>query len=57
VKLGAELAARMTLDQLRRLASEPLQSVRVVDRDGRERAYYRWQEGSDWPSFLALVGR
>jgi len=56
VKLAAELAARMTLDQLRRIASEPLQSVRVVDRDGRERAYYRWHEGSDWPSFVAAVG-
>jgi hypothetical protein len=57
VRLGAELAARTTLDQLRRLASEPLQSLRVVDRDGNERAYYRWQEGSDWPSFLAAVAR
>jgi len=55
VKLAAELAARMTLDQLRRIASETLQSVRVVDRDGHERAYYRWHEGSDWPSFLAAV--
>jgi len=57
VRLGAELAARITLDQLRRLASEPLQSLRVVDHDGHERAYYRWHEGSDWPSFLAAVAR
>lgn len=56
VRLGAELAARVTLDQLLKLASEPLQSVRVVDRDGGTRAYYRWQEGSDWPAFLAAVG-
>jgi len=57
VRLGAELAARITLDQLRRLAGEPLQSLRVVDRDGQERAYYRWHEGSDWPAFLAAVAR
>ena len=57
VRLGVELAARTTLDQLRRLASEPLQSLRVVDRDGRERAYYRWHEGSDWPTFLTAVAR
>ena len=57
VKLRAELAARITLDQLRRLASEPLQSVRVVDHDGNERVYYRWHEGSDWPTFLASLAR
>lgn len=57
VRLGAELAARIALDQLRRLASEPLQSLRVVDHDGHERIYYRWHEGSDWPSFLAAVNR
>jgi len=56
VRLGAELAARVTLDQLQKLASEPLQSVRVVDHDGATRAYYRWHEGSDWPAFLAAVG-
>jgi hypothetical protein len=56
VRLGAELAARVTLDQLQKLASEPLQSVRIVDRGGATRAYYRWQEGSDWPAFLAAVG-
>jgi hypothetical protein len=56
VRLGAELAARVTLDQLLKLASEPLQAVRVVDRDGATRAYYRWQEGSDWPAFLAAAG-
>jgi hypothetical protein len=56
VRLGAELAARVTLDQLQKLASEPLESVRVVDRDGTTRAYYRWHEGSDWPAFLAAVG-
>jgi len=57
VRLGAELAARITLDQLRRLASEPLRSLRVVDHDGNELAYYRWHEGSDWPTFLAAVAR
>ena len=56
VRLGAELAARVTLDQLTKLANEPLQSVRVVDRDGASRAYYRWHEGSDWPAFLAAAG-
>jgi hypothetical protein len=56
VRLGAELAARITLDQLRRLATESPQSMRVVDHDGSERAYYRWHEGSDWPAFLAAVG-
>ena len=56
VRLEAELAARVTLDQLLRLASEPLQSLRVVDRDGATRAYYRWQDGSDWPAFLAAAG-
>ena len=55
VHLGAELAARVTLDQLLKLASEPLQSVRVVDHDGATRAYYRWHEGSDWPAFLTAV--
>ena len=55
VRLGAELAARVTLDQLQKLASEPLDSVRVVGRDGGTRAYYRWHEGSDWPAFLAAV--
>jgi hypothetical protein len=57
VRLGAELAARVTLDQLVKLANEPLQTVRVVDHDGATRAYYRWQEGSDWPAFLAAVGQ
>lgn len=56
VRLGAELAARVTLDQLQKLASEPLQALRVVDRDGATRAFYRWHEGSDWPAFLAAVG-
>jgi hypothetical protein len=56
VRLGAELAARVTLDQLLKLVSEPLHSVRVVDRDGATRAYYLWHEGSDWPAFLAAVG-
>jgi hypothetical protein len=56
VRLGTELAARVTLDQLTKLASEPLQALRVVDRDGSTRAYYRWHEGSDWPAFLAAVG-
>jgi hypothetical protein len=56
VRLDAELAARVTLDQLLKLASEPLQAVRVVDRSGATRAYYRWHEGSDWPAFLAAVG-
>ena len=56
VRLGAELAARVTLDQLLRLASEPLQVVRVVDGDGATRAYYRWHEGSDWPAFVAAAG-
>jgi hypothetical protein len=56
VRLGAELAARVTLDQLHKLASEPLQAVRVVDGDGATRAYYRWHEGSDWPAFVAAVG-
>ena len=56
VRLGAERAARVTLDQLTRLASEPLPAVRVVDPDGSTRAYYRWHEGSDWPAFLAAVG-
>ncbi|HUO67766.1 MAG TPA: hypothetical protein VMV37_09530 [Gammaproteobacteria bacterium] len=56
VRLGAELAARVTLDQITKLAGEPLLSVRVVDRDGATREYYRWHEGSDWPAFLAAVG-
>jgi len=56
VRLGVELAARVTLDQLTKLASEPLQAVRVVDRDGGTRAYYRWHEGGDWPAFLSAVG-
>jgi hypothetical protein len=56
VRLGAELAARVTLDQLQRLASEPLQVVRVVDRDGTTRAYYRWHESGDWPAFLTSAG-
>ena len=56
VRLGAELAARVTLDQLTKLASEPLQSVRVVDPDGATRAYFRWQEGGDWSAFVAAIG-
>ncbi len=55
VRLGAELAARVTLDQLLKLAGEPLQSVRVVGHDGATRAYYRWHEGSDWPAFVTAV--
>jgi hypothetical protein len=55
VRLGAELAARVTLDQLLKLGSEPLQAVRVVDHDGATLAYYRWHEGSDWPAFLDAV--
>jgi hypothetical protein len=54
-RLGTELAARVTLDQLHKLANEPLQALSVVDRDGTTRAFYRWHEGSDWPAFLAAV--
>jgi hypothetical protein len=56
VRLGAELAARVTLNQLQKLASEALEAVRVVDRNGATRAYYRWHEGSDWSAFVAAAG-
>jgi len=53
VKVQEELAARVTLDQLQHLAEESLRSLRVVDSTGGERAYFRWDEESTWPGFLA----
>ena len=56
VKLTQELAARVTLDQLRLLSREPLRSLRVVDHEGNARAYFRWEDGNGWQGFLAEVG-
>jgi hypothetical protein len=55
VRVSEELAARVTLDQLRVLAREPLRSLRTTDREGRERSYSRWDGETGWPTFLATV--
>lgn len=55
VGLTKQLAARVTLEQLKLIARESLQSVRVADQDGDTKAYFRWEEAPAWPGFLAAA--
>jgi len=55
VQLQSELAARVTLDQLTLLGGAALRSLRVADRDGNARIYFRWDDAQNWPSFLGPV--
>jgi hypothetical protein len=56
VQLLDQLAARVSLDQLVLLSSEPIEVVRTRSGEGRTREYFRWEGDSGWPSFLARAG-
>lgn len=56
VQLKSRLAARVTLDQLTLLAHEPMQSLRVADEKGDTKLYFRWDDLTAWPGFLAAAG-
>lgn len=53
VALQAELAARITLNQLELMTQEQMQSIRVVDASGHAAEYQRWDDGPAWPGFVA----
>lgn len=55
VKLRAALAARVTLDQLKLIADELPESVRVAAGDGNGKLYFRWSDLAAWPGFLAMA--
>jgi hypothetical protein len=55
VKLRAELAARVTLDQLKLIAGESPKSVRVVTGDADGKLYFLWKNVAAWPEFLATA--
>ncbi len=58
VKLQAELAARVTLQQLQRLATAAIDEVSVATLGGRSpRAYGLWTGGRALPDFVAAVER
>jgi hypothetical protein len=61
VDLVAALAGRVTLDQLRLLAAEEPESVRLAGEGGPTVEYFRWRDWSGWAAFIAeageLVGR
>ena len=55
VPLQSELAARVTLSQLRLLSGSALQRVRVRAAAGTEREYFRWDDGPIWRSFFSAI--
>ena len=55
VELQAQLAARVTLNQLTLLAGETLESLRVADGNGNARLYSRWDDQRNWPRFVAAA--
>jgi hypothetical protein len=55
VPLQAELAARVTLDQLRLLAAESLDAVEATTGAAPPRLYSRWDAAASWPKFLAAA--
>jgi len=57
VPLVAELAARVTLQQLTLLDAAPLQALRIdLGAGGAPRAYVRWDKGGNFADFLSAVG-
>lgn len=56
VRLEAELAARVTLDQVRLLSGEAPSEVRIGVADGPTLAYFRWRDWSGWSGFVAEAG-
>jgi hypothetical protein len=58
VPLRAELAARVTLQQLTLLDTEPITSIRVAaGGSGIPRTYPRWDQGGGFADFLGAVGQ
>jgi hypothetical protein len=51
VVLQLQLGARVTLQQLELLASEPIASVLARDASGRAREYVRWDNERRWSGF------
>jgi len=52
VKPRAELAARVTLDQLERFSQAEPDSIRLGVADGATVEYFHWRDWSGWPGFL-----
>jgi hypothetical protein len=57
VPLRAELAARVTLQQLELLDSAALESIAVSAGEGQPRTYVRWEETASFADFLTTVRR
>jgi hypothetical protein len=51
VALGGQLGARVTLDQIRLLATAQPTAIRVTDPSGRSRIYSLWEPSADWSEF------
>jgi hypothetical protein len=56
VELHAELAARVTADQIARLAAELPPTIRVAIPSALTREYLRWGDEAVWQGFLASSG-
>ena len=56
VKARAELAARVTLNQLELMDSSGLQAIRVTDASGTASEYVRWNNAPAWPGFVEHAG-
>jgi hypothetical protein len=57
VPVVAELAARVTLQQLTLIEAEQPNSISVGVADGALRRYIRWEDDSGFAAFLATVAR
>jgi hypothetical protein len=56
VPLDAELAARVTLQQLALLDAAGLDAIGAGAREGSPRTYVRWEKGASFDEFLTNVG-
>jgi hypothetical protein len=56
VRLEAELAARVTLQQLELLAATAFEKVEVAAAEGPPRTFVLWADTMAFPEFLAAVG-
>lgn len=56
VKARAELAARVTLNQLELMDGSGLQAIRVTDTSGTASEYVRWNDAPAWPGFVEHAG-
>jgi len=56
VPLQMQLAARVTVDQLRLLSERRIDSVRIGGVDSTMQAFFPWNEWIGWPTFLGRAG-